>query len=294
MNGKNPLCIALCVAVSTASFAQTGKKYPDPAPMTHDMSEFWEPQPRIVTPADMDRAVPPPSDAVVLLGLDADDAPEWIGCDGKPVAWSVEDGVMTVIPNSGSIQTRRDFGDYQLHLEWSAPTEIVGESQGRGNSGVFMQGRYEVQILDNYGNETYANGQAGSIYKQSAPAGQRLPETGQMEHLRHHLHGAPVQGRRYAALARTDHRAAQRRADPEQHADPRHDGIHRFPENGRPRSRPDRAAGPPEPGPFPQYLDQGTVRQDAEARIPAGHSGDSRLGVWAIIHGMETFSPVAN
>ena len=169
MNGKNPLCIALCVAVSTASFAQTGKKYPDPAPMTHDVSEFWEPQPRIVTPADMDRAVPPPSDAVVLLGLDADDAPEWIGCDGKPVAWSVEDGVMTVIPNSGSIQTRRDFGDYQLHLEWSAPTEIVGESQGRGNSGVFMQGRYEVQILDNYGNETYANGQAGSIYKQSAP-----------------------------------------------------------------------------------------------------------------------------
>ena len=169
MNGKNPLCIALCVAVSTASFAQTGKKYPDPAPMTHDMSEFWEPQPRIVTPADMDRAVPPPSDAVVLLGLDADDAPEWIGCDGKPVAWSVEDGVMTVIPNSGSIQTRRDFGDYQLHLEWSAPTEIVGESQGRGNSGGFMQGRYEVQILDNYGNETYANGQAGSIYKQSAP-----------------------------------------------------------------------------------------------------------------------------
>ena len=242
MNGKNPLCIALCVAVSTASFAQTGKKYPDPAPMTHDMSEFWEPQPRIVTPADMDRAVPPPSDAVVLLGLDADDAPEWIGCDGKPVAWSVEDGVMTVIPNSGSIQTRRDFGDYQLHLEWSAPTEIVGESQGRGNSGVFMQGRYEVQILDN-------------------------------------LHGAPVQGRRYAALARTDHRAAQRRADPKQHADPRHDGIHRFPENGRPRSRPDRAAGPPEPGPFPQYLDQGTVRQDAEARIPAGHSGDSRFGI---------------
>ena len=63
--------------------------------MTHDMSEFWEPQPRIVTPADMDRAVPPPSDAVVLLGLDADDTPEWIGCDGKPVAWSIEDGVMT-------------------------------------------------------------------------------------------------------------------------------------------------------------------------------------------------------
>ena len=61
---------------------------------------------------------------------------------------------MTVKPHSGSIRTKKDFGDFQLHLEWSAPTEIVGESQGRGNSGVFMQGMYEVQILDNYQNET--------------------------------------------------------------------------------------------------------------------------------------------
>lgn len=76
---------------------------------------------------------------------------------------------MTVKPHSGSIRTKKDFGDFQLHLEWSAPTEIVGESQGRGNSGVFMQGMYEVQILDNYQNETYANGQAGSIYKQTPP-----------------------------------------------------------------------------------------------------------------------------
>ena len=139
--------------------------------MTHDMSEFWTPQPKIVTPPDMDNAVvAPPSDAVVLLGLKDNAISEWVNCEeGKPVGWQIENGIMTVKPHSGSIRTKKDFGDFQLHLEWSAPTEIVGESQGRGNSGVFMQGMYEVQILDNYQNETYANGQAGSIYKQTPP-----------------------------------------------------------------------------------------------------------------------------
>ena len=119
----------------------------------------------------MDNAVvAPPSDAVVLLGLKDNAISEWVNCEeGKPVGWQIENGIMTVKPHSGSIRTKKDFGDFQLHLEWSAPTEIVGESQGRGNSGVFMQGMYEVQILDNYQNETYANGQAGSIYKQTPP-----------------------------------------------------------------------------------------------------------------------------
>ena len=106
----------------------------------------------------------------VLLGLKDNAISEWVNCEeGKPVGWQIENGIMTVKPHSGSIRTKKDFGDFQLHLEWSAPTEIVGESQGRGNSGVFMQGMYEVQILDNYQNETYANGQAGSIYKQTPP-----------------------------------------------------------------------------------------------------------------------------
>ena len=132
------------------------------------MSEFWTPQPKIVTPPDMDNAVvAPPSDAVVLLGLKDNAISEWVNCEeGKPVGWQIENGIMTVKPHSGSIRTKKDFGDFQLHLEWSAPTEIVGESQGRG---MFMQGMYEVQILDNYQNETYANGQAGSIYKQTPP-----------------------------------------------------------------------------------------------------------------------------
>ena len=165
------LLSAWCVGVFAGAAGQDAKKYPDPAPMTHDMSEFWTPQPKIVTPPDMDNAVvAPPSDAVVLLGLKDNAISEWVNCEeGKPVGWQIENGIMTVKPHSGSIRTKKDFGDFQLHLEWSAPTEIVGESQGRGNSGVFMQGMYEVQILDNYQNETYANGQAGSIYKQTPP-----------------------------------------------------------------------------------------------------------------------------
>ena len=165
------LLSAWCVGVCAGAAGQDAKKYPDPAPMTHDMSEFWTPQPKIVTPPDMDNAVvAPPSDAVVLLGLKDNAISEWVNCEeGKPVGWQIENGIMTVKPHSGSIRTKKDFGDFQLHLEWSAPTEIVGESQGRGNSGVFMQGMYEVQILDNYQNETYANGQAGSIYKQTPP-----------------------------------------------------------------------------------------------------------------------------
>ena len=165
------LLSAWCVGVCAGAAGQDAKKYPDPAPMTHDMSEFWTPQPKIVTPPDMDNAVvAPPSDAVVLLGLKDNAISEWVNCEeGKPVGWQIENGIMTVKPHSGSIRTKKDFGDFQLHLEWSAPTEIVGESQGRGNSGVFMQGMYEVQSLDNYQNETYATGQAGSIYKQTPP-----------------------------------------------------------------------------------------------------------------------------
>ena len=168
---RQVLCGMLCMGICMNAQGQEEKKYPDPAPMQPEMSEFWTPQPKIVVPPDMDQAIiAPPSDAIVLLGLEADNADEWVNCDpNKTVEWGVEKGIMTVKPNSGSIRTKREFGDFQLHVEWSSPTEIVGESQGRGNSGVFMQGLYEVQILDNYGNETYANGQAGSIYKQTPP-----------------------------------------------------------------------------------------------------------------------------
>ncbi len=124
------------------------------------------PQPRVVdthgAPAK------PPSDAIVLF--DGHDTSAWINCkDGAPCGWTVEDGALVVKHGVGNIQTKATFGDCQLHVEWAAPTEIEGESQGRGNSGVFLMGLYEVQVLDNYNNPTYADGTAGAIYGQYPP-----------------------------------------------------------------------------------------------------------------------------
>jgi hypothetical protein len=108
-----------------------------------------------------------PSDAIVLFdgkGLD-----EWTSDKGHAAAWEVKNGIMTVVKGSGSIFTKRTFADCQLHVEWRSPEKVEGDGQGRGNSGVYLQGRYEVQVLDSYNNPTYSNGQAGSIYKQYIP-----------------------------------------------------------------------------------------------------------------------------
>jgi hypothetical protein len=127
-------------------------------------TEVWEPEPSLVTPGPEGT---PPSDAIVLF--DGTDLGEWIHEDGREAGWTVEDGVATVAPGTGNIRTRRGFGDIQLHIEWRTPEEIVGEGQGRGNSGLFLMELYEVQILDSHENRTYSNGQAGSIYKQHIP-----------------------------------------------------------------------------------------------------------------------------
>ena len=109
-----------------------------------------------------------PSDATVLFGGENLDA--WESVEGGPAEWTVEDGIMRVNRGSGAIRTTQDFCDVQLHIEWRAPSETEGyEGQDRGNSGVFLQERYEVQVLDSYDNPTYANGQAASIYKQHIP-----------------------------------------------------------------------------------------------------------------------------
>ena len=126
------------------------------------------PLPRAVdAPAASENPVPPPSDAVVLF--DGRDLSGWENVEGRPAGWKVENGYMEVVPRSGSIRTKKSFGDCQLHLEWAAPTVIEGEGQGRGNSGVFMMGRYEIQVLDNYENPTYADGHAGGIYGEFPP-----------------------------------------------------------------------------------------------------------------------------
>ena len=143
------------------------QNYPEPEPMRPGMSEFWLPQPEIVTPGNI-QTQSAPSDAIVLF--DGKDLSAWTSNDNSPAKWKLNnDGTVTVTANGGDMKTKETFENFQLHIEWSAPTEITGKSQGRGNSGVYMQGIYEVQILDSYQNATYANGQAGSIYKQSPP-----------------------------------------------------------------------------------------------------------------------------
>lgn len=129
------------------------------------ISEVWEPEPRVVTPG---MGAAPPSDAIILF--DGKNSDEWVMAnDGSPLQWEVSDGAMTVKPRTGGIRTKRDFGDFQLHIEWRTPSKVEGDGQGRGNSGIFLQNRYELQVLDSYNNRTYSNGQAGSIYKQHMP-----------------------------------------------------------------------------------------------------------------------------
>ena len=118
---------------------------------------IW-PEPKVVTPGENGG---PPSDAIILF--DGGDLSEWQGGD----KWQIEDGVATV--KGGTITSKRVFGSCQLHVEWAAPAEVKGEGQGRGNSGIYLQGHYEVQILDSYNNETYFDGQAASLYKQWPP-----------------------------------------------------------------------------------------------------------------------------
>jgi len=128
-------------------------------------TEKWNPVPVVVTPGDQNA---PPSDAIVLLGT-GEDLSMWESVDGGDVKWDIKDGVLTVKKKTGAIRTRNYFGDCQLHVEWRTPAEVKGDGQGRGNSGVFLMGKYEVQVLDSYNNRTYSNGQAGSIYKQHIP-----------------------------------------------------------------------------------------------------------------------------
>jgi len=164
---KKIMLTAFSMAAAFAAHAQL-----QPAKQTPESSELWNPVPRVVTPGKGSPAVSgftAPSDAIVLF--DGKNLDQWVsGKDGKSAApWTVGDGAMTVAPKSGDIQTKQTFGDYQLHIEWRTPAKVDRNGQGRGNSGIFMQGVYELQVLDSYNNPTYSNGQAGSIYKQTMP-----------------------------------------------------------------------------------------------------------------------------
>jgi hypothetical protein len=154
---------------------------PKAAPVGYDDTPFipgsnWRvhdakrPQPRVVTPgtaSSQECAGAAPSDAVVLF--DGSDLSGWTGKDDGEAKWKVENGYMEVVPGTGNIKSREAFGDCQLHVEWAAPAEVKGDSQGRGNSGVFLMSLYEIQVLDCYQNPTYPDGTTGGLYGQCPP-----------------------------------------------------------------------------------------------------------------------------
>jgi hypothetical protein len=143
-----------CAALAAAMIAGTTLALPL---VEYKSGKVW-PEPKVLDPGPPGG---PPADAVVLF--DGKDLSAWTG--GQQ--WQVADGVATV--GKGSIETKQSFGDCQVHVEWATPEKVSGSGQGRGNSGVFLQGLYEVQILDSYDNTTYFDGQAGAIYKQAPP-----------------------------------------------------------------------------------------------------------------------------
>ncbi|MFQ5632141.1 MAG: DUF1080 domain-containing protein [bacterium] len=127
------------------------------------------PQPKIVDPGYSYQNLPaqPPSDAIVLF--DGMELSQWQSSKGGAALWKVENGYMEVVKKTGGIVTKQAFGDCQLHIEWAAPEKVQGKGQGRGNSGVFLMGMYEVQVLDSYRNKSYPDGQAAAIYGQYPP-----------------------------------------------------------------------------------------------------------------------------
>jgi hypothetical protein len=160
------LTFAVLILATVPVFAQKSAQ-PKPA-----ATEEWSPVPPVVTPGRTN--ADPPSDAIVLF--DGKNLNQWVTeKDKSPAKWIVHDGVVTVNKAAGSIETKRTFRNFQLHIEWRIPKNITGSGQARGNSGVFLAATgtgddgYELQVLDSYHNKTYVNGQAGSIYKQNPP-----------------------------------------------------------------------------------------------------------------------------
>ncbi|WP_284218116.1 3-keto-disaccharide hydrolase [Agaribacter marinus] len=155
---KTLLCVSgstFLVVTSTLSAAFAVDEY------NPKDTEVWTPTPKEVKP------YPFPSDAIVLF--DGNNLDQWHGHKG-PADWDVHNGITTIKPGATGIATKEKFCDMQLHIEWRTPEKDPERSgQRQGNSGIYIQGKYELQVLDSYQNPTYVNGQAGSIYKQSIP-----------------------------------------------------------------------------------------------------------------------------
>ena len=153
------LVMALAISWSSSGFGQTA-----PSWLAHDMRR---PRPRIVTPGNLNLPVAPPADAVVLF--DGSDLSQWRNLDGGPPRWELRDDYMVSTPDGGHLMSAQPFGDIQLHVEWAAPLPAEGQSQKRGNSGIYLMLKYEIQILDSFENDTYPDGQAAAVYGQYPP-----------------------------------------------------------------------------------------------------------------------------
>lgn len=172
---KRILVAASAAVLATTAFAQTKP----------EETEVWSPVPKVVTPGKS--TTDAPSDAILLFNGKNLDEWESVNNPGQPAKWKVAGDVFTVDKSTGNIQTKRSFTNYQLHIEYRVPANITGTGQGRGNSGIFLasigsgDAGYELQVLDNYNNPTYVNGQAGSIYKQTPPLANACKKPGEWQ-----------------------------------------------------------------------------------------------------------------
>lgn len=179
------LSISVLLSWSAVAAGSSGPRfYGDPPDDHHPWAvhDGNRPQPKRVTPgtfSSQEQPGKPPSDAIILF--DGTDLSKWQSDKGAAAKWLVKDGYMEVVPGTGEIRTREGFGDCQLHIEYAAPAKVEGDSQGRGNSGVFLMGRLEIQVLDSYNNVTYADGHAGAYYGVNPPMALPLRPPGEFQ-----------------------------------------------------------------------------------------------------------------
>jgi hypothetical protein len=194
---KKILCVAAAAALCfTCARAQQKKKEnhdlgfkdtPMLPGLPYHVHDSDRPHPKVVTPANEPGG--PPSDAIVLF--DGHDLSHWQasassitkkgGSGSNEPEWKLDNGYFEVVPKTGDLITKEKFGDVQLHVEWSEPADITGTSQARGNSGVILMSRYEIQVLDSYNSPTYADGQAGAIYGQWPPLANPMRKPGEWQ-----------------------------------------------------------------------------------------------------------------
>ena len=159
--------VVITLAVSSFGCRTATKMAEKPRPVAWKAHDMSRPRPPAIMPLPQVPTAPPPEKAVVLFN--GADLSQWTTGNGREAGWKVQDGYMEIVPGAGGIRTKARFGDVLLHIEWSTPVPATGKGQDRANSGIFLMGLYEVQVLDSYQADTYADGQAGALYGQYPP-----------------------------------------------------------------------------------------------------------------------------